>query len=60
MLFHHRAVMEKGLYSFGLLVMVDGILILAIVMDTQTAFSHCQYPAPHKEGKFTASKLYLH
>jgi len=52
--------MEKGLYSFGPLVMVDGILILAIVTDTQTAFSHCQYPVPHKEGKFTASKLYLH
>jgi len=41
--------MEKGLYSFGPLVMVDGILILVIVTDTQTVFSHCQYPALHKE-----------
>lgn len=54
MLFHYRAVTEKVLYSFGLPVTVDGILILAIVTDTQTAFSHCQYPAQHKEGKFTA------
>lgn len=44
--------MEKDLYSYGLLAMVVDILIHAIVMDIQTAFSHYQYQVLHKGGKF--------
>lgn len=49
--YQNRVVMEKDLYSCGLPATVDDTLIPATVTDTQTAFLHCQYPVPRKEGK---------